>query len=142
GTEQDALKRAQACNRLAERFAEEMRWATVKKESLRVAALGNHLQELLTRGVAGNLAVARTQVPPDSPRSGELERVGVSVAKVTGAVEAEFERVPADDNRAMEQAVSGARERIQRGRTEVENAVKGKGKGKGFHSSKGKKNKK
>lgn len=71
----DAAHRAGQCNRLARDVARELRQALGTKDRDRAGDLGHYLQALLARGVAGNLRLARADLPPDSPRHKELRRV-------------------------------------------------------------------
>jgi len=64
--EEDPLKRARQCLDVAGRLAEEIRQAAEKREELRVVELGEHLHALLEQGVAGNIALARRQIPSGS----------------------------------------------------------------------------
>ncbi len=134
--EDDPLRRAKYCNRLAERFAEEMQKAGREKNSPRLAELGAHLQALLTRGVAGNLSLAKKQLPLDSPRAHEVQQVGDQVLKATKPVENQLEKIPPAEDPIMLNVLQG----LQKGRTDVENAVKGKGKGRKKQHDDGQKN--
>jgi hypothetical protein len=64
--EEDPLKRAHQCLDVAGRMAAEIRQAAEKREELRVVELGEHLHALLEQGVAGNIGLARRQIPSGS----------------------------------------------------------------------------
>src|SRR5215471_12702459 len=57
--EEDPLKRAAQCNKLADSLAREIRQAGADHDRGRVARLGPHLRAMLSHGVAGNLTEAR-----------------------------------------------------------------------------------
>jgi hypothetical protein len=62
-SEDDALKRADYCDSLVERFAAELKKASADNNEARVVELGQHLHDLLSEGVAANLRAARQQLP-------------------------------------------------------------------------------
>jgi hypothetical protein len=130
GGEEDPIRRAQVCLRLAEKFNKELLTATASRDGARALELSTCLQGLQSRGVAGNLAVARAQ-PKD--RIAEVEKLGSQAAKVTRQAETELLLIPPAEDKAMSDALA----KIKQGRTDVEHAVQGKvqpkdkGKGKG-----------
>src|SRR5262249_58445931 len=104
-------------------LAKEIKLAMGKRDSLRAADLSQHMQALLVRGVAGNLAIVK-ELGPDEKRENELLRVRQEIMKVTQEIEAEFASHPdVDRDRIMLKAVT-------QGKTEIEKAVQGKGTGK------------
>jgi hypothetical protein len=72
--EEDPLKRARQCLDVAGRLAEEIRQAAEKREELRVIELGEHLHALLEQGVAGNVGLARRQIPLGSTAEKSLRQ--------------------------------------------------------------------
>jgi hypothetical protein len=134
--ETDPLNRAQSSHRLADQFAREMHNAAVKKSNHRATCMGRHLEDLLLRGVANNLSLAKKQLPKDSPRRAELDRLGEQAAQAAKRFDADMSRFadPKDMSRTLEA--------IKKARTEVQDAVKGKSKYfEKTHFSKGKKGK-
>jgi hypothetical protein len=117
--EEDPLRRAAECNKLADRVAGEIRRAGAIRDSARVAELGPHLQALLENGVAGNLAVARTQIA----RGSAGERKLLEFSKVVQRMEEDLGRVPGPAARSMGPALSAVRQ----GRARVEKAIQGPG---------------
>jgi len=80
--EDDPLRRAAQCNKLADRLAREISQAATAKDSPRVKRFGEHLQDLLTVGVAGNLVEARGSVPAGSPQERKLLEFGKEVKQL------------------------------------------------------------
>lgn len=72
----DPLKRADMCGYLAKFFASEVGEAAKNQDGARAVELGGHFQDVLKRGVAGNLTVARQQIPVTSTRNDEMHRLG------------------------------------------------------------------
>jgi hypothetical protein len=121
--EDDALRRADHCNRLADKLAREIKQAMGKKEAGRANQLSLQMQELLTRGVASNLTVARAELGKDSAREGEFTRLAKEADFVAKDLEVEAGNHPElNFDKTTIQAVS-------KGRLEIEAALKGKGKG-------------
>ena len=117
--EKDPLRRADQCNRLADRYAAEIKLAVQAKDAGRAAQLGQQMQALLTRGVAQNLAVARTAPEPDEP---EIHRLGAWVTITAKAVEDELGNHPELEREEMQFTLQA----VAQGKAEVEQAVKGK----------------
>jgi hypothetical protein len=116
--EDDPLRRAAQCNKLADRFAREISQAAAAKNSPRVKTFGEHLQDLLTVGVAGNLAVARGSLPAGSPQ----ERTLVEFGKEVKQLEANLGRTTQVDGKEVFSALTA----VRHGREEVEKAIRGK----------------
>ncbi len=124
--EDDALRRADQCNRLADKLAREIKVAMGKKEGGRANQLSLQMQELLTRGVASNLTVARAELGKDSAREAEFTRL---------AKEADFVAKDLEDEACQHPEMNFDKTTIQavsKGRMEIEAALKGKGKGPPF----------
>jgi hypothetical protein len=132
--EADPLKRADHCNRLADGLAREIKKAVATRDALRAAQLSEQMQLLLVRGVAGNLHVARASLEPNSPREPEFLRLGIEVAGVAKTIEDEVGNDPTLEPAKMQPTLDA----VAKGRAEVEQAIKGKGKNKGGHGKKGK----
>lgn len=133
--ENDPLKRAHHCNGLADLLAKEIQKTTQRREARRTTELSAMLQAVLVQGVADNLAVARTGLPADAPRSKEVLNFADTVAGLTKSAEQEIENLPAGEQEAMKtalQAMTKAREQVQKssqgkGRPQVKTPqVKGK----------------
>jgi hypothetical protein len=73
--DEDALKRAGHCSGTAERFAREISAAATNREGSRALEMGQHLHDLLQRGVADNLRTAREQIPVGSAEEQTLNEV-------------------------------------------------------------------
>src|SRR5262245_47893790 len=116
----DPLKRAGACNRLADHFSREMHNAVMKKSSSRAHCMGNHLEDLLLRGVAHNLSLAKKTMPKDSPRRAEFDRLGEQAAQAAKRFEADMSRL--GGSKSMNHTL----EAIKKARFEVQQAIKGK----------------
>ena len=117
--EKDPLRRADQCNRLADRYATEIKLAVKDKDAVRAAQLGQQMQALLTRGVAQNLAVARAAPQPDEP---EIHRLGAWVTITAKAIEDELGNHPELEREEMQFTLQA----VAQGKAEVEQAVKGK----------------
>ncbi len=85
--EEDPVKRADACNELALRFAGEIHLAAGQHDHGRAAELGDCLYALLKQGVAVNLRSARRLTPPGSAHEAEINRVGSRAARLTEPLE-------------------------------------------------------
>jgi uncharacterized membrane protein YccC len=116
----DPLKRASACNRLADHFSREMHNAVMKKSNNRAHCMGHHLEDLLLRGVAHNLSLAKKSMPKDSPRRAELDRLGEQAAQAAKRFEADMSRL--GGSKSMNHTL----EAIKKARFEVQQAIKGK----------------
>jgi hypothetical protein len=121
--EPDPLKRAAACNALADRLAREVRQAAAAKDQARAADLGNGLKMLVVRGVAANLNLAYGSMAEDSPQVPEARRVGEQAMQLITPVMLDLERPSAREAPDMHQAAQG----LFKARAEVERAIKGKG---------------
>lgn len=137
--EEDPLRRAQTCNILADKLAQEIRAATEKKANDRVVVLGELLQTVLVQGVADNLERARNEVSKEPVRAKEISRVAEQAAEVAGPVELSLKKTletlkGPPDKEAMWPALKG----LARAREEVESASMGKGRSKDKGMDKGK----
>jgi hypothetical protein len=123
--EDDPLKRAQVCNDLAEQLAKELRSASAGKERAtgRVVELGNLLQDVLVRGVADNLSVARFVEPVDPARSKEVAAWSDKMTTLTRPVEETLKKASAESKADLTTAM----EALTKGRGEVEKIVHWKG---------------
>lgn len=118
--EDEPIKRANSCQNLARRLANEIRQAVNRRESARAAEMGQHLRDLLTGGIAQNVNIVRPKVQVGSMLERDMKQVGDWVTSVTSALEDQLASAsPADaDLRFTLDAIHG-------GRTEVEKAIKG-----------------
>jgi hypothetical protein len=121
--EDDPLQRAVACNALADRLAREVRRAAAVKDRSRASDLGHNLQDLLVRGVAGNLNLAFSTMTEESPQMAEARRVGEQAMQLTTPAMLDLERPSAQEAPDMREAAQA----LFRARAEVERAIKGKG---------------
>ena len=123
--EDDPLRRADHCNRLAERLGKEIKLAITKKDSKRAAQFGKHMQALLVRGVAGNLAVVKNSLGPDSPREreAELARLGKQSIGFTQDLQNEVNSHP-----ELEQDQRTLQDIITDGQKKITQAIQGKDK--------------
>jgi hypothetical protein len=117
----DPLKRAETCNVLADRFARAVKHAAAD-EPARAAALGNQLELLLVRGVAGNLRLAHEKMPADSPRAPEAERLGDRAVQLAAPAVQGLEQSPVHADPGMRAAARA----LARARAEVEKAARGR----------------
>jgi DNA anti-recombination protein RmuC len=90
--EDDALKRADYCDGLVERFAAELKKASADNNQARVAELGQHLHDLLSEGVAANLRAARQQLPADSDLVKSLHSVRAQAERSLAPVEEQLKQ--------------------------------------------------
>jgi len=118
---------------LAGALVQEIQKAAETKDEKRAAHLGAYLKTVLVRGVAGNLDLARRDLPEDSPHQQELQSISIQTVRVTQPVTDEKYQV--DPNY---QIMLPALDAVNKGRQAVDNALKGKGKGKGKSKGKGK----
>jgi len=121
----DPLRRAETCNALADRVAKEVKRATAAKDRTRAADLGRQLHGLLERGVAGNLALAQSRMPDDSPLIPEMRRLGEQAVAVMGPAMQELESTADSEALDMKQALQG----LSRARAEVERVLLSSSKG-------------
>ena len=119
--EKDPLRRADQCNRLADKFAAEIMLSVQRKDVQRAAVLGEQMQALLTGGVARNLtvALARTSPKPDEP---EIHRLAGAVSLTAKSIEDELGNHPELQPEEMLFTLQA----VARGKADVELAVQGK----------------
>jgi hypothetical protein len=120
--EKDPLRRADQCNRLADKFAKEIKVAVQQKDTQRAALFGEQVQALLTKGVAANLTCARALPEPDPSREPEILRLGVEASVTTKSVEDELASHPELESENMHLTLQA----VARGKAEVDKAVQGK----------------
>jgi hypothetical protein len=123
---EDPLKRAEECNRLADGLAREVKRAVVDRDPARASDLGRHLEALLVRGVAGNLQRARADLPLDSLRRKDFQRIGKESQWLMQPLEDEIERMTPNER----ERVQAVRKAVAVGLTEVEKALKSETPGK------------
>jgi hypothetical protein len=121
--EEDPLKRADQCNVLAEQLSQEIQQAAADREGQRAEALGNHLNALLVRGVAGNLTLALGSQEPDAPPAPEMKRIAEQAALALKPAEEELGRPAHDGQASLQQALKF----VHGGRAAVEKALKAHG---------------
>lgn len=115
----DPLKRADVCGALAKFFALEVGLAATSHDGPRAVELGAHFEDVLKRGVAENLTVARRQIPYGSTRDLEMRRVGREIEEAADPVEKQL-RQAGDDPPEMGEALAC----VRGGRDEVRNVLK------------------
>ena len=118
--EEDALKRADYCDGLVERFAAEINKASVNKDEARVTELGQHLHDLLSQGVAANLRSVRRQLPPGSALEKDLHNVRAHAEQSLKPVEEQLQQTAGSDTQNAGQHVLKL---IHDARTELDKAV-------------------
>lgn len=124
-SEESPLRRADHCNDLAQRLADEIRQAATAREGYRALELGDHLKDLLHDGVASLLRNSRDLIDDSSPGQKELKRIQNNVGKVTQPVEEYLKGMDDEENREqLEQAWRA----VQKGREEVDNVLNSLGK--------------
>jgi hypothetical protein len=117
--EEDPLKRAAQCNKLADSLAREIRQAGADHDRGRVAQLGPHLRAMLSHGVAANLTEAKGTIASGTVR----ERKLLEFSKLVRQMEDDLGRAPGADPQAMKPAIAAMRA----GRADVEKAIRGQG---------------
>jgi hypothetical protein len=112
--EKDALRRADQCNELARRLAGEVHDAIDAGENDRAIEMGGHLEAMLLRGVAANLAAAGALTGASRPTEPELRRVRQDALDLVAPVERLFEGVHPEQEelRRVLVAVHNARLRV------------------------------
>ena len=125
-TEDDPLKRAEECNRMADILAGEAKLAFLAKDSERAVDLSDHMQQMLVQGVASNLSMAKSAMGPNSPREKDMARVGAAAFNAAKKIEDEINRHPAFAPAKMQSTLKN----IDKGKIEVQKAMAGKGKAK------------
>lgn len=118
--EEDPLQRASCCKGLAESLAGEIQQAAVDREGPRALELGEHLQAMLERGVAGNLSRERGRFPVGSAREKQLHQVGDRMIEILKPLEGELQGATEADRDTMRRAIKA----VRAGRTQVENALR------------------
>jgi hypothetical protein len=120
--ETDPLKRADHCNALAKGLSREVERAVKDRDRSRADVLGQKLEALLVRGVAGNMQRAREKLPPNAPTPPELHRLRDEALSVMDPLRKEFDRVPDHEQEQM----SGVLHAVTQGQAEVEKAAGGR----------------
>jgi hypothetical protein len=118
--EDDPLRRADYCNRVAEDLADEIQRAVSEKDRGRATDLGLHLQAVLVRGVAGNLKQARSTLPPDSPGELKVRSVGEDLLRSLKPLQDKLDRAPAQDQETVQPLLQA----VSKGRAEVEAVIR------------------
>lgn len=122
-SENDPLQRARLCQDLADQVAQQIRAAANRRDGLRTADLASWYQDVLMRGVADNLTIARQNLPVDSPRAKEIWQVGEKVALIAKPLEQDIKTLPAESQKSMQESLQS----ITEAKEEVANSVQGKG---------------
>jgi hypothetical protein len=120
--ETDPLRRADHCTRLADKLGREIKVAVQNKDVKWAAVLGDQVQLLLSKGVAGNLKEARALSLPDPLLEPEIARVGCEVAVTAKLIEEELNSQADLEPENMQITLQA----VARGKADVERAVKGK----------------
>jgi hypothetical protein len=123
--EKDALRRADRCNDLARHLADEIGTAADHNEGARAAELGQHLNDLLEQGVAGNLSEARSHIPAGSSEEEQLRDVHDRAAGLLGPLEQQLQNVADPRTRDDLRHTLGA---VQAARAHIGKAIQGSGK--------------
>lgn len=116
--EDEPIKRANSCRGMAQRLASEIRQAARNRDSARAVEMGQHFRDLLTGGIAQNVATVRPTVQGGSMLERDMKQVGEWVNALTAPLEDQLARAGDADMRNALDAIHG-------GRTEVERAIKG-----------------
>jgi hypothetical protein len=116
--DQNALKRASHCSKIAEQLADAMKQAAgAEHQGARVKELANHLELVLQGGVAHNLSEAHAQIPKGVFSENDLHGVWDQTAKVLGKAEEQLQTGPdaQDDNtKAALNALEQGREQVRK----------------------------
>jgi hypothetical protein len=118
--ENDPLKRAQACNRLVERFSAEIRTATRAQDLNRVEELGQHLHDLLLQGMAANLRSLRQRTPESSTLERDLQNVRSQAEQSLAPVEEQLQHAAGEEQDGSAQRVLKL---IRDARTQLEHSI-------------------
>jgi hypothetical protein len=103
--EEDALKRADYCDGLVERFAAEIQKASAQNDEARVTELGQHLHDLISQGVAANLRAVRKQLPQGSALEKGLHSVRANTERSLKPVEDQLRQTAGSDTQNAGQRV-------------------------------------
>jgi hypothetical protein len=110
----DSLQRADCCNDVAARFAEEIEASVRDGDTPRAALLGEHFHRLLVDGVAPNLSAVRQKVPAGSTDERKLLEVGERNTKVADDLIAKLRRPEHGDVEVVLKAVADGRTQVKK----------------------------
>ncbi|MBY0528062.1 MAG: hypothetical protein K2R98_31990 [Gemmataceae bacterium] len=119
--EDDLVKRAEVCKGVSKYFADEIQNAAVNREGTRAVELGQHLRDLLQRGVAANLTAVVAATPEGSTRQEECKQVGREVTDVLGPLQDRLQNAVTPESQEYMQRTLQA---VQDGRQDVEKSLK------------------
>jgi len=122
--EKDQFKRAELCTAVAHCFAKEIQDAASKREGARAVELGQHLHDMLQRGVAANLGTVVSNTPAGSARDADFVKLYRDVDNAIVPLEEQLQS--AGDAQTREDLQLTLRV-VRDGRTEVEKALQGRG---------------
>ena len=113
--EQDSLRRADRCTRLAERLADEIERAAEEQKEYRVLELADQLQLLVRDAIAGILSRERSRMPPPSIREQELRRVHDHIVRILRPVESRLHHIAgAEPGRRALEAISDSKAEVEK----------------------------
>jgi hypothetical protein len=115
----DRLQRAQYCNDMVNSLADEIKQAAKDHDGDRALELGQHLHDLLERGVAGNLSKESRQVPGGSARMKDLKKLQNQVTKTIRELETDLQNAAAADPENMQPAL----EAVQHGQVALSDVI-------------------
>jgi hypothetical protein len=134
--EEDPLTRAMQCNSMVDKLADEINGAMKANDAARATQLGDHMHQLMVKGVAANLGLARATMEANSPRAPEIARIADKATLSAKKMEDEIIRQKFIEPSKMKGTVQS----LAKGRTEIEKALTAKTKSKA-KNDKGKKGK-
>ncbi|MFN4257920.1 MAG: hypothetical protein ACK4RK_01380 [Gemmataceae bacterium] len=112
--EDDPLKRAEHCQEMAERLAQEIQKAASDQEGARVNELGLHFRNVLRQGVAANITAAGNRIPVGSERERELEQLGQRVLRMALPLEEQLQATQPLTTHQTLRAIHAGREEVER----------------------------
>jgi hypothetical protein len=122
--EKDVFKRAQLCTVVADCFVKEIQDAASKRDGPRAVELGQHLHDMLQRGVAANLDTVVNNTPAGSARDADFVKLSEDVAKAIVPLEEQLQSAgDAQTREYLQQTLRVVRD----GRSEVAKALHGRG---------------
>jgi hypothetical protein len=115
----DRLKRADYCHDLVKSLAAEIKQAAKDHDGDRALELGRHLQDLLERGVAGNLSKESRQIPSGSTYRKSLETVRNQTCQTIDELEEDLKKSASGGTEDIQETL----EVIQKGQTTLAEVI-------------------
>lgn len=122
--EKDQFKRAELCTVVARFFATEIQHAASNRDGPRAAELGQHLHDMLQRGVAANLGTVVSNTPAGSARDADFVKLYREVDNVIVPLE---EQLQSSGDAQTKEYLQQTLRVVRDGRSEVEKALQGRG---------------